>query len=486
MPLLFAAIERGDNTETRNVAYSGNFIPHTRMESTVITRAEAEKIAARWARSESDQRGYDCDPVLDEFDLGYVVWTRQPATILPVPGDGARTVIDRETGVLSTWPGIPLDDLAPLYRARRPGSPRTLEASAAMRRAAQRSPSPTSVAHLTVGGRLIRAQGAKGDQPITHHPLVASYLSTVDEGTRVRGAERHAELIAVSEALYSFDRPLTLDEARTRLIDADFEVYLVRETGDPLGGRPARPCETCIGALVDFALLPWSDLAFTTEWRHGSDRIPSPGRFPHEVARILAGGGWMFADDRASGSGSLGASDGLGSGSGGASDALGSSSGGAFDGFGLGGGPGSLEAVGSQGGSVAGAREAMISQAVEASGGQLRAFPAARRVIAEFGGVRCGRRGAGLRRAVRLLTVDPGLGAYAVCALDEFAQLIGVPLFPIGAEGGDAIVVIDELGRVFVLDQAGEWFVGESIDEALVSLLAGDGPAARVRNDGTW
>jgi hypothetical protein len=53
-------------------------------------------------------------------------------------------------------------------------------------------------------------------------------------------------------------------------------------------------------------------------------------------------------------------------------------------------------------------------------------------------------------------------------------------------EGGDAVVAIDERGRVFVLDQAGEWFVGPTFDEALVGLLTGDGPAERVRDDGTW
>lgn len=402
----------------------------------MITRSEAEEIAARWARSESEQRGYGCEPMLDEFDLGYVIWTRQPVTILPVPGDGARTVIDRETGVLTTWPGIPLDDLATLYRDRRPTPSRTVDPAAALRRSARRRPSPTTIAHLTVDGRFFRAQGAKGDQKVEHHPLVASYLSTVDDGVRVRGAQRHAELIAVSDALHDADRSrpraITLDEARAWLVEAEFEAFLVRDTGDPAGGRPARPCETCLGALVDFALLPWSELAFTADWRHVADHIPEPGRFPHEVARILAGGGWMDL--------------------------------------------GSREALG----------EAAIARTVEASGGRLRPFAAARRVVTEFPGVRCGRRGAGLRRAVRLLTLDPTPGAYAAAALDEFAQVLGVPLFPIGLEGGDGVVAVDEVGRVFVLDQAGEWFVGQSIDEALVSLLAGDGPAARVRDDGSW
>jgi hypothetical protein len=369
--------------------------------------------------------------MLAEFDLGYVIWTRQPATILPLPGDGARTVIDRTTGVLSTWPGIPIDDLASLYRHRRPAASRTVDPAVALRRATHRRPSPTTIAHLTVDGRLFRAQGAKGDQNVGHHPLVAAYLSTVDDGARARGAERHAELIAVSDALHEAGA-ITLDEARAWLINAEFEAYLVRDTGDPAGNRPARPCETCIGALVDLAVLPWSDLAFTSDWRHGADLVPEPGRFPHEVARILAGGGWTNHDSR--------------------------------------------EALG----------DAAITRTVDASGGRLRPFPAARRVVAEFPGVRCGRRGPGLRRAVRLLTLDPTLGAYAAAALDEFGQVLGVALFPIGLEGGDAIVAVDEVGRIFVLDQGGEWFVGESIDEALVSLLAGDGPAARVRDDGSW
>jgi SUKH-3 immunity protein of toxin-antitoxin system/YwqJ-like deaminase len=402
----------------------------------MISRTEAEEIAARWARGEADQRGYGCEPALAEFDLGYVIWVRQPPTVLPVPGDGARTVIDRETGVLSTWPAIPLEDIAARYRDRRPTPSRTVDPSATLRRAAHRGASPTTAAHLTVDGRLFRAQGAKGDRVITHHPLVNAYLSTVDPSARVRGVERHAELIVLSDALYEADRdrpaPITLDEARSWLITARFSAYQVRERGDPLGGLASRPCETCVEALVDFALLPWSDLAFTTEWRHGSDRIPEPGRFPHEVARTLAGGGWLDL--------------------------------------------GSLDVLG----------EETIERTTAASGGRLEPFAAARRVAAEFPRVRCGRRGPGTRRAIRLLTLDPVPAAHTAGALTELAQVIGVPLFPIGMEGGDAVVAIDERGRVFVLDQAGEWFVGETLDEALVGLLSGDGPAKRIHDDGHW
>nr|WP_296069469.1 SUKH-3 domain-containing protein [uncultured Actinoplanes sp.] len=402
----------------------------------MITRAEAEEIAARWARSESEQRGYGCEPMLAEFDLGYVIWTRQPSAVRPQAGDGARTVIDRETGAISTWPVLPPEDIAALYRDRRPRPPGTVDPSVALVRLTRRRPSPTTAAHLSVAGRTYRAQGAKGDQEINHHPLVAAHLASIPAVSRVRGAERHAELIALSDALHETDRrrdlPLTLDDARALLINARFQAFLVRDTGDPAGGQETRPCETCIGALTEFALLPWSDLAFTTEWRHGSDRIPQPGRFPYEVARTLAGGGWI----------DLGPYDVLG-------------------------------------------RDA-ISSAVAASGGRLRPFPAVSRAVADFPGVRCGRRGPGARRAIRLLTLDPVPGAYAAEALNEFAEVIGAPLFPVGIEGGDAILAMDDRERVFILDQAGEWYVGPTLDEALVNLLTGDGPVHRVRDDGTW
>ncbi|MBM2616926.1 SUKH-3 domain-containing protein [Actinoplanes sp. LDG1-06] len=398
----------------------------------MITRAEAEAIAARWASNESEQRGYGCEPMLAEFDLGFVIWTRQPSTVLSVPGDGARTVIDRETGVLSTWPGVPPEEIAAIYRERRPSPPGTVDPAISLLRLTRRRPAPTTVVHFTVDDRLFRTQGAKGDQVINHHPLVVDRLEMLGAEARVRGAERHAELIAVSDALHEASRArgreIALDEARAWLTGATFAAFLVRDQGDPAAGQDARPCETCIGVLVDLAVLPWSDLAFTSEWRHGSDRIPVNGRFPYEVARTLAGGGWI--------------------------------------------GPS--------------AGDDAVERAVAASGGRLEPFDAARGVIADFPGVRCARRGPGLRRAIRLLRLDPVPGAYAAAALVEFGQVIEVPLFPIGIEGGDGVVALDELGRVFVLDQAGEWFVGSTVDEALTGLLTGDGPARRVRDDGSW
>jgi hypothetical protein len=234
---------------------------------------------------------------------------------------------------------------------------------------------------------------------------------------RVRGAERHAELVAVSDALH--------EQGRDGLSEARFGAFLVRDQGDPDAGAPVRPCETCLAVLVDLGLLPPSELAYASEWHHGIDGPPT--RFPPEVSRVLTGGGWLGVE---------------------------------------------LPLT------------AAIDEAEQLSG--LTAFPAARRALAEFAGVRCGRRGPGRRRAIRLLTFDPLPAARQHRPLAEFAEVIAAPVFPLAVEGGDALLVIDESARVFILDQAGDWFVGETLDKAITGLLTGSGPADRLRDDGSW
>jgi hypothetical protein len=415
----------------------------------MITRAEAEEIAAGWARRESERRGYECAPMVSEFDLGYVVWTRQPPDVLPIPGDGGRTVIDRATGVLTTWPSVPVDTVTEMYRRHQPAVAarrRTVDPEVELRRTVHRSPVPTIAAHLTVDGRVFIARGAKGDQAIFHHPLVEQQLGEVDPRSLVRGVERHAELIVLSDVLHETDRvreaagatPLTLDEARDLVRTSEFEAFHVRPDGDPLAGQPAQPCESCIVTLVHFAVLPWAQMARTEEWPPmADDRVAEPGRFPDAVARMMADGGWQPMD----------------------------------------------EVV----------RETLadltIGKVVQVAGRRHRhvPFPAVRDVLTAFPVLSVRRRGVGVRRQIRLLTIDPAAGAHLADALAELAGVIGARMFPIGQEGwGDAVLVVDERGRVFGLDQGGEWFLGESIDEAVVGLLTGDGPAERIRDDGTW
>jgi hypothetical protein len=412
----------------------------------MIDRHEAEQIATEWARRESVRRGYECLPMLSEFDLGYVVWTKEPTTVLPMPGDGTTTVIDKETGHLSTWPGLPPAVVQETYRQRRATivSPtRTADPAVELRHNVRRRPTPAVAAHVTLRYKQYAARGAKGDQELRHHRLVRDYLDDLPEGHLVRGGDRHAELIVLSDVLHALDRerlgrgaaPLTEEEARRVLRDAQLEVLRVREAGDPLGGQPARPCESCIKALVYFGALPWSHLAYVEEWRPRPRKaLPQPGRFPDEVAVVLADGGWAPRDT---------------------DDVL---------------------------------ADAAIERVCAVPGQEHRhvPFPAARRALTDFPGLVCGRRGPGQHHWIRVFEIDPSAAAHSADILADLGTLLGVRLFPLGSEGkGDTMLAIDEHGRVFALDQAGEWFLGATMDAALINLVAG-GPAPRLRDDGSW
>ena len=69
--------------------------------------------------------------------------------------------------------------------------------------------------------------------------------------------------------------------------------------------------------------------------------------------------------------------------------------------------------------------------------------------------------------------IRPHTIAHTADTLADFGAVLGVRLFPIGTEQQDSILAVDERGRVFALDQAGEWFLGDDIDAALTTLLLG-------------
>src|SRR3954471_11577686 len=146
----------------------------------MITLAEAEHIATGWANRQSMSRGYTCTPHVDELTLGYAVWMQLAPEARPEPGADVITIIDRETGRLSHWPPAPNDELDQHYNERRQvaiGSHQTSDPVAELRREAHRRVSPSVAAHITLGGRLFRARGAKGDQELRHHPIVEQLLA---------------------------------------------------------------------------------------------------------------------------------------------------------------------------------------------------------------------------------------------------------------------------------------------------------------------
>ncbi|MFU8849667.1 SUKH-3 domain-containing protein [Micromonospora sp. SL1-18] len=410
----------------------------------MIERQQAEQLAAVWARRDAERLGHPCTPLIEEFDLGYLITSTVSPEARALPGSLPTTVVDKETGEVSTWPRLPLAAIAQLYRQRRPPeprAPRTVDPASQVLREITRLPTPGAAAHLTLDGRVHVAHGVKGDVELHHHPLVQSYLDGLPSGHLVRGGERHAEMIVVSDVLHERDHrrvaeglgPLSMEEARQTLGSSRIEFFRIREAGDSAGGRAQIPCDSCINFLVRLNALPWSDQAYAQEWRSRPQVDPEPGRFPTEVANALVEAGWRphFGDEVLA--------------------------------------------------------EASVRDVTAVTGRRHahEVFPAAISTLTSFPGLESRRQGPGEEVWISRVEIRPWDTAHNADTLADFAAVLGVRLFPLGTERQESIIAVDEYGRIFALDQAGEWFLGPDIDAALTTLLLGRAPA-RVRDEGTW
>ncbi|WLS46109.1 SUKH-3 domain-containing protein [Micromonospora profundi] len=410
----------------------------------MIDRQQAEQLAATWARRDSQRLGHECTAMVDEFDLGYVITSVVPTEARTIPGDLPATVIDKQTGTVTTWPRVPSDVVAEMYRRSQPTgtvAPRTVDPSSLLAREIHRIPTPNTVAHLTVDGRIWTAQGVKGDVSLNHHPLIRTYLDAQPPGELVRGAEAHAELIVVSDVLHEYDNrraaegiaPMGRGEAAALLGGARFEIFRIREPGDPAGGPADRPCDSCLAFLVRANVLPDSARGYIETWLAPAAPDPDPGRFPPEVANALVAAGWR-------------------------------------------------PHIGDQIMAAAAVRD------ITAVSGQVHrheVFPAAVEAITTFPSLVGARRGRGEQVWISRFDIRPHTMGHTADTLADFGRVLGVRLFPLGTEQQDSILAVDERGRVFALDQAGEWFLGDTVDAAFTTLLLGRAPA-RVRDDGTW
>lgn len=119
-------------------------------------------------------------------------------------------------------------------------------------------------------------------------------------------------------------------------------------------------------------------------------------------------------------------------------------------------------------------------------GRQHTVVPPAMAAFAEFGGLAVRGEGAGEQVALPSFVLEPLRGLHSAATLAELAAVVGAPLTPLGEEGdGAGLLAIDGRGRVFLIDHTADWFLGASLDEALITLVAGRMPA-RVGEDGNW
>jgi hypothetical protein len=104
-------------------------------------------------------------------------------------------------------------------------------------------------------------------------------------------------------------------------------------------------------------------------------------------------------------------------------------------------------------------------------------FPAAVEAWAEFGGIAVDLAGAGTRLARTPFVIDPLRGLHQPRTLADFGRALGSPVAPLGEEnGGQALLAIDADGRVYSLDHTGEWYLGQTIYQALTTLVMGTVP----------
>jgi len=112
-----------------------------------------------------------------------------------------------------------------------------------------------------------------------------------------------------------------------------------------------------------------------------------------------------------------------------------------------------------------------------ASDTQHAVFPAAIEAWAEFGGLAFDLSGGGHTLARTPFLLDPRCGLHQPRTLADLGRALGTRIAPLGEElYGQALLALDEQGRVYSLDHAGEWFLGHSVDQALSTLVLGTAP----------
>nr|WP_232247908.1 SUKH-3 domain-containing protein [Kitasatospora azatica] len=104
-------------------------------------------------------------------------------------------------------------------------------------------------------------------------------------------------------------------------------------------------------------------------------------------------------------------------------------------------------------------------------------FPAAVEAWAEFGGLSFELSGGGREVARTPFLLDPLRGLHLPRTLADLGRALDSRVAPLGEERyGQALLAIDEAGRIYSLDHTGEWFLGHDLDQAVSTLVLGTRP----------
>ncbi|WP_284453874.1 SUKH-3 domain-containing protein [Streptomyces sp. MRC013] len=113
-------------------------------------------------------------------------------------------------------------------------------------------------------------------------------------------------------------------------------------------------------------------------------------------------------------------------------------------------------------------------------------FPAAERALREFHGLRVHPTGPGRDVAATGCVIDPTEARHALrpCAL--LGESTGSRLFPFGRTDADALLAVDDEGRLFSLDHGGRWHLGDTVHEGLTTLTEGHAPRRVAARRWSW
>lgn len=102
-------------------------------------------------------------------------------------------------------------------------------------------------------------------------------------------------------------------------------------------------------------------------------------------------------------------------------------------------------------------------------------FPAAVEAWAEFGGLTIpAATGPGRHVAPTPVVVDPLRGLHLARTLGDLSRALDTEVCPLGEEAtGQAQLAIDAEGRVYAIDHTGDYYLGPTVDRALITLITG-------------
>ncbi|MFC9946182.1 SUKH-3 domain-containing protein [Streptomyces pratensis] len=113
-------------------------------------------------------------------------------------------------------------------------------------------------------------------------------------------------------------------------------------------------------------------------------------------------------------------------------------------------------------------------------------FPAAELALRAFHGLRSRPVGPGHEVAPTGWVIDPVVVRHAGHPLSRLTESTGSRLFPLGRTDADAILAVDEEGRLFSIDHGGQWQLGGTVREGLTALAEGRAPHRIAARQWAW